>query len=186
MPEGWRFDRTQEYRARRRGEDVGPFQYATCEILEFSPLPCWKHLTPEQRQQRAAALAAEVNAEAAALGERTGVKPLGPEAILAQSPHSQPTKIKKSPAPAAHAATKAVRRDLRNANFIFVAAYRDASAKLRARKRDTPFPMGCFPPALSWRPIKGDVCPPVAFDGRIQAIPPLDPFRDGLATLEMR
>jgi hypothetical protein len=50
--------------------------------------------------------------------------------------------------PWVHAATKAVRRELRNAYFNFVAAYRDAAAKLRAGKRDTPFPMGCFPPAL--------------------------------------
>jgi hypothetical protein len=103
---------------------------------------------PKQRQRRATALVAEIDAEAAAQRERTGAQPLGPEAILAQSPHSQPAKIKKSPAPAVHAATKAVRRELRNAYFTFVAAYRDAAAKLRAGKRDTQFPMGCFPPAL--------------------------------------
>jgi putative transposase len=146
--EGWWFDRTQEYRARRRGEDVGPFQYATRETLELAPLPCWKHLTPEQRQRRAAALVAEVDAEADDRRERTGVQPLGPEAILAQNPLSQPAKPKKSPAPAVHAATKAVRRELRNAYFTFVASYRDAAAKLRAGKRDATFPMGCFPPAL--------------------------------------
>ncbi len=127
---------------------LGPFQYATRETLELAPLPCWKHLTPKHRQRRAAALVVDVDAEAAAQRERTGVKPLGPQAILAQNPLSQPAKPKKSPAPAVHAATKAVRRELRNAYFTFVAAYRDAAAKLRAGKRDTPFPMGCFPPAL--------------------------------------
>ena len=91
---------------------------------------------------------AEIDAEAAAQRERTGLKPLGPQAILAQNPLSQPPKPKKSPAPAVHAATKAVRRELRNAYFTFVAAYRDAAEKLRAGKRDTLFPMGCFPPAL--------------------------------------
>ena len=44
--EGWWFDRTQEYLARRRGEEFGLFQYATREALELDPLPCWKHLTP--------------------------------------------------------------------------------------------------------------------------------------------
>jgi len=42
------FDRTQEYAARIRGEDVDRLKYATEEILELSPLPCWKDLTPEQ------------------------------------------------------------------------------------------------------------------------------------------
>jgi REP element-mobilizing transposase RayT len=146
--EGWWFNRTQEYLARRRGEDFGPFQYATRETLELDPLPCWKHLTPEQRQKRVAALVSEIEEEAAARRERTGVQPLGPAAILAQHPHSQPAKTKRSPAPAVHAATRAVRRELRNAYFGFVAAYRSAAEKLRAGNRNQPFPMGCFPPAL--------------------------------------
>ena len=103
-------------------EDFGPFQYATRETLELDPLPCWKHLTPEQRQQQVAALVSEIEGEAAARRERTGVQPLGPAAILAQSPQSQPNKTKRSPAPAVHAATRAVRRELRDAYFWFVAA----------------------------------------------------------------
>jgi REP element-mobilizing transposase RayT len=146
--EGWWFDRTKEYLARRRGEDFGPFQYATRETLELDPLPCWKHLTPEKRRQRAAALVSEIQAEAADRQERTGIPPLGPAAILAQSPQGQPTRTKRSPAPAVHAASLAVRRELRNAYFWFVAAYRDAAEKLRAGKRDQSFPLGCFPPPL--------------------------------------
>ena len=146
--EGWWFDRTQEYLARRRGEDFGYYQYATRETFELAPLPCWKHLTPEKRQQLAASLVAEIDAEAADRRERTGVQALGPAAILAQSPESRPLKTKKSPAPAVHAASRAVRRELRNAYFLFVAAYRNASEKLRAGHRDPPFPTGCFPPPL--------------------------------------
>ena len=48
--EGWWFDRTQEYLARRRGETFGTYQYATRESFELAPLPCWKHLPPEKRQ----------------------------------------------------------------------------------------------------------------------------------------
>jgi REP element-mobilizing transposase RayT len=146
--EGWWFDRTQEYLARRRREDFGPFQFATRETLELDPLPCWKHLTPEQRQKRVAALVSEIEGEAAARRERTGAQPLGPAAILAQNPQSQPAKTKKAPAPAVHAASLAVRRELRNAYFWFVAAYRDAAEKLRAGERAPVFPAGCFPPAL--------------------------------------
>ena len=71
-----------------------------------------------------------------------------PQAILTQNPQSQPAKTKRSPAPAVHAATRAVRRELRNAYFGFVAAYRNAAEKLRAGNRNQPFPSGCFPPAL--------------------------------------
>ncbi len=146
--EGWWFDRTQEYLARRRGETFGYYQYATRETFELAPLPCWKDLSPEKRQQLAAALVAEIEAEAAERRERTGVPALGPAAILAQSPESRPLKTKRSPAPAVHAASRAVRRELRNAYFLFVAAYRSAAEKLRAGHRDVPFPMGCFPPPL--------------------------------------
>ena len=146
--EGWWFDRTQEYLAGRRGEEFGPFQYAARETLELDPLPCWKHLTPEQRQKQAAALVSEIEGEAAAHRERTGVQPLGPAAILSQSPQSQPAKTKRSPAPAVHAASLAVRRELRSAYFGFVAAYRNAAEKLRAGQRDPTFPRGCFPPPL--------------------------------------
>lgn len=140
--------RYQEYLARRRGENFGTYQYATRETLELAPLPCWKHLTPERRQQMAAAMASEIEAEAAARRESTGVQALGPAAILAQSPESCPLKTKRSPAPAVHAASRAVRRELRNAYFLFVAAYRPAAEKLKAGQRDPTFPMGCFPPPL--------------------------------------
>jgi REP element-mobilizing transposase RayT len=146
--EGWWFDRTREYLARRRGEDFGLYQYATRETLEIAPLPCWKHLTPEKRQQLAATMVAEIEAEAAERRERTGIQPLGPAAILAQNPESRPLKTRRSPAPAVHAASRAVRRELRNAYFLFVAAYRSAAEKLRAGQRAPPFPTGCFPPPL--------------------------------------
>ncbi len=57
-------------------------------------------------------------------------------------------RTKKSPAPAVHAATRTDRRELRDAYFWFVAAYRAAAEKLRAGQRDAPFPLGCFPPPL--------------------------------------
>jgi hypothetical protein len=146
--EGWWFDRTQEYMARRRGEDFGRFQYASRQTLELDPLPCLKHLTAEQRQKLVAAMATEIEEEAAAHRDRTGAKPLGRAAVLAQNPLSQPVRTKKSSAPAVHAATSTVRRELRDAYFWFVAAYRAAAEKLRAGQRDAPFPLGCFPPPL--------------------------------------
>jgi putative transposase len=146
--EGLWFDRTQEYLARRRGEKFGPLQYATREMLELDPLPCWKHLTEERRRARVAALVEDIELEVAARRKKTGAKPLGVVAVLAQNPLKKPKKTKKSPAPAFHAASKAVRRELWNAYSWFVAVYRDAAAKLRAGVRDVVFPKGSFPPAL--------------------------------------
>jgi REP element-mobilizing transposase RayT len=146
--EGLWFDRTQEYLARRRGEKFDRLQYATREVLELDPLPCWEHLTEEQRRVRIAALVEDIESEVAARRKKTGIKPLGVAAVLAQNPLRRPKKTKKSPAPAFHAASKAVRRELWNAYALFVAAYRTAAEKLRAGVRDAVFPRGSFPPAL--------------------------------------
>src|SRR3954465_2260017 len=148
--EGLWFDRTQEYAARRRGEKFEPLQYATREVLALDPLPCWKHLTEEQRRSRVAALVEDIELETAARRKRTGAKPLGVAAVLAQNPLQRPKKNKKSPAPASHAASKAVRRELWDAYALFVAAYRSAAEKLRAGVRNVVFPRGCFPPALPY------------------------------------
>jgi hypothetical protein len=84
----------------------------------------------------------ETHGEAADRRERSGIPPLGPAAILAQSPENPPARTKRSPAPAVHAASFTVRRELRNAYFLFVATHYDAVLEA------APFPLGCFPPAL--------------------------------------
>jgi REP element-mobilizing transposase RayT len=146
--EGLWFDRTQEYLARRRGKTFDRLQYATREVLELDPLPCWSHLTPEQRRARAAALVKDIESEAAVRRKKTGAKPLGSAAVLSQDPLQKPKKTKKSPAPAFHAASRAVRQSLREAYGSFVVAYRAAAEKLRTGARDVIFPCGSFPPAL--------------------------------------
>jgi hypothetical protein len=145
---GFWFDRTQEYAAKQRGETFGKYEYAEEETVVFDPLPCWSHLPVEEQRRRAASLVQEIEEEARIRREETGIKPLGVAAILAQDPTRRPKKLKKSPAPFVHAATKAMRRLLWEAYASFVAAYRDAAEKLRAGDPDPPFPTGCFPPAL--------------------------------------
>jgi REP element-mobilizing transposase RayT len=143
------FDRTKEYAARQRGETFGKYEYATEETVVFDPLPCWSHLPAEEQRRRVAALVQEIEEEARIRREEAGIKPLGVAAILAQDPTHRPRKLKKSPAPFVHAATKAVRLALWEAYATFVAAYRDAAEKLRTGGPDPPqFPAGCFPPAL--------------------------------------
>jgi REP element-mobilizing transposase RayT len=147
---GYWFDRTQEYSARRRREEHDRLQYATLETVTLSPLPCWEGLTPEAYRERVAGMVAAIEEDAAAARRRTGAEPLGPKAILAQHPHSRPKRIKKSPAPFVHAASKAMRQFLYESYALFVAAYRAAAEKLRAGDPAPGFPAGCFPPALSF------------------------------------
>jgi REP element-mobilizing transposase RayT len=145
---GFWFNRSQEYAAKKRGETFGKYEYAAEETVVFAPLPCWSHLPVAEQRRRVAELVQEIEEEARVRREETGVKPLGLKEILAQEPTRRPRKLKKSPAPFVHAATKAMRRELWEAYAWFVAAYRDAAEKLRAGDRDPPFPAGCFPPPL--------------------------------------
>lgn len=146
--EGIWHERKQESRARNRGQKIHPGQFETLETLTLDPLPCWQHLSPEERRARVAHLVEEIEAEAAAERKRTGKPALGSAAILAQHPHDHPERPKKSPAPFVHAATKAARLGFREAYALFVAAYREAAERLRKGDRTAPFPRGCFPPAL--------------------------------------
>jgi hypothetical protein len=89
------FDRTQEYAARNRGETFDRLKYATVEVLELSPLPCWAHLSPEKYRQRVAALVDDIEREAAAELKKRGLQPLGVKAVLKQHPHTRPNRAKK-------------------------------------------------------------------------------------------
>lgn len=81
-PEGTWFDRTQEFAARNRGEEPTPRQFATPEVLELEPLPCWRHLSPEQYRAQIAALVEDITAEARVRREANGIKPMGPAAMF--------------------------------------------------------------------------------------------------------
>jgi hypothetical protein len=80
------------------------------ETVTFSPLPCWKHLSPEAYRERVAKMSVEIEEEAAAKRKRTGAEPFGAAKILAHHPWTRPKWVKKSPAPLLHAASKAVRQ----------------------------------------------------------------------------
>jgi hypothetical protein len=130
--EGYWFDRTQEYAARRRGEKFDRLAYATRETVILSPLPCWRHLSPEIQKCRVTDLVAWIEAEAAEQRTRTGSQPLGVSAVRGQHPHDRPRRTKKSPAPLFHAFRKRVHRDLYEAYAEFVAVYREGSRSVRA------------------------------------------------------
>jgi hypothetical protein len=146
--QGYWYDETQAYAARRRGEEFDRMRFATLETLTLSPLPCWKHLPEEKRQKLVADLITEIEAEAAIRRQRTGSQVLGASAVRGQHPFDRPAKSKKSPAPLFHAASKVVRRELYEMYSWFVATFREASEKLRAGSQTVKFPAGSFPPAL--------------------------------------
>jgi hypothetical protein len=154
--EGLWFDRTRESAARRRGETFERDRFATPEIVILSPLPCWRHLSPEKQKERVAEVVQAIEEETAARRKRTGVPPLGRAAVLKQDPLERPKKIKRSAAPLFHAASKRVRDDLRAAYFEFLSAFREAAEKLRAGVLPVVFPAGSFPPAL---PFVGGLLP---------------------------
>jgi hypothetical protein len=120
--------------------------------LTLDPLPCWRHLSSEQRQRRVADLVAQIDAEAAARRAATEITPHGPDFVRNQRPHDRPNRPKKSPAPRFHVAGKAARQDMWEAYRWFVGAYMQAAEKLRAGDRTAAFPPGCFPPALPFVP----------------------------------
>ena len=73
---------------------------------------------------------------------------LGVQAILSRDPQHRPATLARSPAPRVHAATQAARKAFYEIYAAFVAAFREASERLRRGDRNAPFPIGSFPPAL--------------------------------------
>jgi hypothetical protein len=145
---GYWFDRTQEYAARNRGEEYGRLTYATEETFVLSRLPCWEHLSLEAYRKRVAELVEEIELDARVARMERGTSVLGVGAVLRQNPHTRPNKTKKSPAPRFHAASKAIRNGLREAYYLFLAAFRDAAELLKQGDRSARFPVGSFPPGL--------------------------------------
>jgi hypothetical protein len=116
--------------------------------VALSPLPCWKHLSPEQIRERIGAIVERIEKAAATSREESGSGVLGAAAVCAQNPFDRPAKPKKSPAPLFHAFIRRVRRELYEAYHLFLAAFRDAADCLRAGDRNARFPLGSFPPGL--------------------------------------
>jgi REP element-mobilizing transposase RayT len=149
--QGTWFDRTTEYRARRKGNECSREHFSSTETVTLTPIPCWAGWSVARRQQAVGQLleAIERDAEIA----RQGRQPLGREAILRQAPHERTASSKRSRAPAFHVATRAAWRVLREAYRIFVNAFWRASELFRAGDRLVEFPPGSFPPALPYVPI---------------------------------
>jgi REP element-mobilizing transposase RayT len=147
---GYWFDRTREHQARRRGIAFERLEFATPCTVHLEPLPCWAHLSAEEYRGRIAELVADIEGQAALKRVLLGQPAKGVAAVREQEPHAAPERLKKSPAPLFHAASRKIRRELYEGYKHFFSAFRDAAARLRAGEPEVLFPPGSFPPAAPW------------------------------------
>ena len=194
---GYWFNRTKEWKARRRGEDFQKYDYATRYEIELQPLPGFADLSPEAYRAMVAEVLTEIEEEAAA---KRGDRPvLGVEKILSEDPSRRPQKTKKSPAPMLFfASRKEVREAQANRYLDFVDEYELAAdrliqAALQGNRLDPSrhFPKGSFPPAVIEELMKaaggfnpGREFPRGSFPrpwpfvgGRLRPAPPIPPTR---------
>jgi REP element-mobilizing transposase RayT len=154
-------DRTKKYRLemQRRGKEkdeakeVTPDEYTTTLTVELKPLPCLEHLGWGGYIRFVTELIRDAEREAAESRKQRGVGVVGREEICRHDPQMRPNRVKRSPAPQVHAASKKAREEWREAFGMFLLAYREAAKLLKKGVKDAPFPEGCFPPGL---PFVGD------------------------------
>ena len=152
---GFWFNRTREYNAKLRGEKPDKYDFAEEVTVELSKLPCMKDLSDEQYRRWVKEQVHDIETTCEAEREREGLEVLGAQQVRRADPFDVPKKMKKSPAPRVHAATKAARKAFYEAYSWFLAAYREAAEKLKAGVVDVVFPEGCFPPAMPYVPYEG-------------------------------
>jgi hypothetical protein len=150
-------DRTAIWVSKNRREPFDPEKHTRETIVQFHPLPCWQHLSPELQRRRVRELVAVIEREATSERQRHGSQPLGRQAILSQSPHHRPQKVKWSPAPRIMAATRQARWALWRALQAVVVAYYHAVERLAEGVRDVAFPEGTFPPRRPYVPSPADL-----------------------------
>ena len=142
------FDRTAEYKARRKGERFEKYAFTSEEEIELAPLPCWEELSARDARERVATIVGEIEEETREALRESGSSVMGKRRILRQNPHDQPRHVSRSPAPRFHASTKEAREALDLAFYRFRQAYRQAVEDLLEGIRKPEFPTGSFPPRL--------------------------------------
>ena len=145
------FNRTKEYNARRAGKAFHAHDFTNSETVSLTPLPCWAHLEPAEYSERVLEIVLDIEHETAQHYVNAETEPLGVRRILRQRQLDRPKRLKKSPAPFCHAASKKVRRAFWEAYSLFCAAYREAAERLKAGDLSAIFPEGSFPPPQPFR-----------------------------------
>ena len=157
--EGFWWNRTKEWAARRRGLELGIYDFATRYEVGFAQLPAFRHLSPEEYQDRVAELVQKIEDEGAqARGHKTVA---GVEKIVHQNPYKAPTRRTKQGArPRCHVFDRKVRAALEKERAFYEIRFWAAAESLRGprgRAAAEEFPYGCYPPAL---PFTGRPIPP--------------------------
>jgi len=120
--------------------------------VRLEPLPGWEELSEAARRARFERIVRDIERETRErlLRERRSV--LGPRGVMEQSPFAIPAATKNEPAPPCHASSARAIREYVEGYREFVAAYRQASAKLASGVARGPvvFPEHCFPPGLPY------------------------------------
>ena len=145
-------DRTAQHVASRWGREVDEDDFSQEEEVCLTPLPCWLHLSSDERREAVRAIIEAIEADAAARHRAAGTRPAGVRAILRHHPHERPDKLARSPRPWFHTRTSAGRERLREAYRLFEDAFRHAAELLRAGVPNPPFPEGSFPPGMPFVP----------------------------------
>jgi len=138
--------------ARRRGERVSLEDFAEEALVTLSTLPCWQGLPPEEIHERIAYLLESIERQHAERRQAEGKGVLGAKAVRRRHPHSRPEKLKRSPAPRFHAATKKAWQALADAYREFLAAFREAAELLKLGDPEPGFPPGSFPSGMPYVP----------------------------------
>ena len=141
-------DRTALRVARNKGKDVTEADFSREVEVQLTPLPCLQHLSVKQYRQFVLELVRDIEQETAAMHKTMETDPMGAAEILSRDPHHRPNQTKKSPRPRFHAFHPNVRKAMRAALSLIVAAYRDATDRLKAGERHVRFPEHTFPPGL--------------------------------------
>ena len=143
--QGTWYDRTAQYRARRRGEHK---LYPSTETVHLTPLPFLQERSVEEQRAFYVEAVRKIELKTAHMHQENGTSPKGARAIQRQKPHNKPKALKAFPAPIIHAANPEDFWAMYNARKAKVADYRDAAERLKRGETDVRFPEGCFPPRL--------------------------------------
>lgn len=143
------FDRTAEFRARKRGEVVPKMRFAEELELVLTPIPSWQGRPEHEVNSRLRRLLRMIEQETEQ--QLDGDTPMGGQAILEQAPHAHPSHLARSPAPRFHAQRGYVRRRLEHAYLRFYYGYREA-ARLMKEGKQALFPPGAFLPSSGYVP----------------------------------
>ncbi len=149
--EGTWIDRDAHRRARVKDPNVGIEAFSTPVEVELSPLPQWESLDAAELRQKYEEIVRDVEAE----GAQRELAFVGRDALMSQDPHASPDAPKRATAPLCHTTSIALRRAFKQAYREFVAAYRNAVARVRAKTEtyEALYPEGSFPRPRMFRQV---------------------------------